>query len=324
MFENSVSIIELNAALNAYCRADGVYHVKQRFNRLQSFEHIMVYDKIKDEMPLITPKIGNVLQKGETGRFNPPKTFKFEANILKVKPWKVDFSLVPADHHQSYLARKEKPGSLFSQSWLFETYLTGMVVDSAADNIEYAIWQGQFDPALAADGVANPLTVSDGFLKLVADNAAKCNVAVTGAITEANAVDAFRSVWKKVPYMVRGEGMKLYCSEPAWDCYKTNYQERFGTLSYNDKYEKKHLDTAGTLLEIVPIRAMGDSSRIIIDPMQILTVGTDLGSDMQRLITRENVENRSISMIMDGKIGVGVAAWYANDTTKLLTINDAL
>lgn len=324
MFENSIDISALNAALGAYCQHDGVYNVKQVFSKLQSFDHVTVFDKIKDRLPMITPTIGNVVQKGETGRFNPPKNVTFEVNILEVQPWKVDMSIDPLSHHKSYLAKREAPGSLFTQSWIFEEYLTNMIVLAAKNDVEGAIWRGEFDPTVAADGVANPLVVCDGFLKIIADNIADLNVATTGAITLTNAVDAFEQVWDAVPYSIRQEGMKLYCSEPVWDKYKKNYRERFGMLPYNKEYNKFVLDSAGSKLEIVPIREMGNSQRLIIDALGVMTIGTDLGLDFQRLMTEADIKTRTINMIMDGKIGVGISAFYGNGSTKLLTVNNAL
>jgi hypothetical protein len=323
MFETSVDIAALNAALGAYAQHEGIYQVKQVFNDLESFRHIMVYDKVKDEVPMITPKIGNVVQKGETGRFNPPQNFVFEVQKLKVRPWKVDYALVPLDLHRSYLALRQAPGSQFDQSWLFETFLTNMVLQAVKQDIEAAVWRGEYVTTPASDGVANPLSVCTGFLKLFEDNIAECNVATTGAITLSNAVDAFEAVFAEVPSALHRDGMKLFCSIPAWNKYKLNYRERFGALPYNDKYEKVFLDVAGENLEIIPVREMGNSNRIIIDAINTMAIGHDLGYDIQRLMTNADITTRAVNMIMDGKIGVGVSAWRSDETTKLITLNDA-
>lgn len=321
MFETSVDITALNASLGAYCQHDAIYHLKEVFSALQSFDKVMVYDKVKDRLPLISPRIGNVVQKGETRRFNPPSTFGFGVGELVVQPWKVDFSFSPLDWHKSYLARREAPGSYPFKS-AFEFYIFDMVLKAAKSNIESAIWRGIYSATPAADGVANPLVVCDGFLKIFTDNTANCNVASTGAITASNAVDAFEATWEATPYAVRGEGMKLYCSEPAWDKYKKNYRERFGALPYNNQYDKVYLDSSGTKLEIVPIREMGNSNRLIIDPMNVMAIGTDLGVDMQRIMSEPDLPMRSVNIIMDGKIGTGISAWTAGNNVKLLTIND--
>lgn len=317
---NSVKLVELENSLGDYARRAGIYHSKQVFSGMQSLDLVNVYDAVSDEVPMIVDEIQDVIQVGDSENFTPTDAYSMKAEILKVRDFKVDLIVNPLKFHKNYTALKKPKGSNPFVFW-FEYLMVDKLLKKVRANLERAIWQGVYDPApLPAIGIPIPTKVTDGFLKQIVDNEAKCNQRNTGVITDLNAVDAVERTLEDHPSHLLTEETTALMSEPVFKMFLRNYRERFKELPYNKEYGRYTIDST-SMIKIVPVRELGNSQRIIVDGSGVLSIATDAFTDFGNIEIQK--ENRTIKFLMDGKIGTGISCWEVGGD-KLITINDQL
>lgn len=300
-----LDIVQLSATLEAYCRINGGLLKQQAFNSLQSIEKgINLIAGIKDEYSLAVPFINNIVQKGNAQSINnTTDPIGFEPRVLKLRKWKVDLKIIPQEYEDTYLGYSLRAGSDPYQI-PFEMYILDLIVSQVREDAENIIWNGVYNAAPAGAGVADTLTVADGFRRKIANAITALTLApvTTGVITNVNAVASLRTLWKSLDDRLKYKpGTKLYASPSICIAYSENYQSINNALPYNNEFGKTTLDISNGTCELVPITALAGSGRVIIDPANVLTIGTDATGDLSNIIVERR--DRGIQFLMDGKIG---------------------
>jgi hypothetical protein len=205
----------------------------------------------------------------------------------------------------------------------FEQWLTREIAKNVASSVERIIWNGTYNAAATPANGTDTLQVNDGFLKKVADaiTATTITPVVTGAITSSNAVAKLEAVWSALPNQLKKPGCKMYMSQSVYEFYNLNYRTLYGGVNYTDNtgFVKRFLELSGGYCQMIPIPAMGASQRVILDPVGLMHIGTDLESDFTRILTQENY--RAMSLMVDAKIGVELVAEKLG-TVEYLVVND--
>lgn len=303
---NGINFDSLDATLGAYCRENGEMLMKQAFLGNETAQHVTVYPEVKDQLPLLTAQMNTVVQPGNPTAWNPTAdAFSLKPKILQVKPWKVDLDIIPQQLEAKYYAKvaRTQPGSdpyMLDNS--FEAFIMGEVIKRVQDDLERIIWHGD------TTGSA-PLSVADGFFKLITAEVTATNLTEsdTDIVDTANAVQSLENMWTGLDDRLKIAGAKMYMSHTIFNAYQTNYRATHGDVAHNGQFQKRFLELSGGLCELVPLRAMAGSNRVVLDPVGILAIGTDLVSDATTI--RVEREKRTLNVMLDGKIGTQLSEY---------------
>lgn len=318
----SIDIDALDGSLGAYHRSQGKLLFKQAFYAGESTQHMEVYPNVKDEQPLIVPSVKELSQVGIANAFNPTTdAITFGNRMLKVRPAKVDLTIIPKELHQKYLAWLFRSGQN-PYEHPFEAFIMDYVMQKVAEDAETVRWKGVYAGGTApAAGATNTTAIADGFLHIIADEITATNLTpiVTGAITATNAVASLEAVYQGADDRLKKPGGKMYVSPQVKEFYNSDYRTRFGGVNYNQAFEKRFLELSEGKVEIVAMHGLSGSQRVIYDPLGVMTIGTDLLSDENSIITER--EKRAINIMVDYVVGVQFAA-IDLQSVKYIVVND--
>jgi hypothetical protein len=305
----SIDIDALDASLGAYNRANHDMLLKQAFYLGESVAHMEIVPDVKDEKPLIVPRVKELSQVGIKNAFNPTAdAFSFGNRMLKVRPAKVDLQIIPSQLHQKYLGVLYKSGQDPYQFPL-EAFIMQWVMQQVAEDAENVRWNGVFAGGAAAGaGLTNAAAINDGFLHKIADEILATNLTAvtTGAITTSNAVASLEAMWTSLDDRLKKAGSKMYMSHTVKEAYNIDYRSKFGGTNYNNAFEKRMLELSGGKCELVASTAMAGSGRVILDPLGVMTIGTDLLSDENQILVER--EKRALNIMVDYVVGVEFSA----------------
>ena len=98
---SAIDYSNLDAVLGAYNRGDGYLLYQQEMLGFKSARYIDVYQDIKDEEPMVTPFIKEIVQVGKEEGWNPTTgALDYVSRILKVRQWQVDLTINPIKEHR--------------------------------------------------------------------------------------------------------------------------------------------------------------------------------------------------------------------------------
>lgn len=322
---NSLDLTALANALGDYNRSNGQILLKQVFKELARNMRVNVLTNIKDEEPLVVPSIGQVLQPGNPEAWNPTSNaFSINGRILKVRDWKVDLSIYPQLIAKQFIGRLQPPGS---NPYLLDRTLESILMMHLYKQVEHdlgnAFWNGVYNAAAVGANAADPVRIIDGVRQLITADLAlvtpNLTAVTTGAISSANAVPSLESMWQALDDSLKVEGAKMYMAPSIYEAYNVNYRNTHGDTAYNREFGKRFLEVSEGLCELVPIQHLAGSGRVILDPVGVIYMGTDLLADNEGLIVEQ--EKRALNLLMDGKIGCQFAAFQVN-SVEYLVVND--
>ncbi|MFN4254549.1 MAG: hypothetical protein ACK4Q5_06045 [Saprospiraceae bacterium] len=312
----SLKLSTLTSKLGAYFRTNNGVFMPRVAQGLDILKHVSI-KQVKDELPLITIGGPSLVRPSlRDNAWNPTAdAIEYIPRILKVRPCKVDLSIVPAELWATYLGEQAKRGASNQQAIPMEAFMFQYIVERTAEDVgTKAIFGGTYN----ASGTT-PADIFDGWLKIVTDEITGGGIAagqVTSgaAITSSNAYDQVLLVYKKVPAALRGKKLKCFMSYATFDAFNEDYGSQFTAAPYNMTYEKAMLP--GTNVELVPSAEMGSSSRIIITTPDNLVLGVDMLSDHEHINLQQN--RRGLDLMIDFSMGVQIA-----DTRLIFCNNQA-
>lgn len=321
----------------------GNYHRKrpeiiaslQKFFGMTSRKYLKSYETVKDELPLITDYLGDIVQKGGPLKAWNPTTnaYSFQARILKVRFFEVHLEENLEYVAQSAMAEFQSQGT-YARPFAFEKIFIEKVLKQLLQNLEQAVWRAVYNAAATPAGVADVMTIIDGIEQLVTSNIASCNVVTTGAVNATNAISSLDNIWGAVPEELKNDGAKMYVPPSVFRFYLLNQNAR--NINYMNfwastpsqqtdgdqtTYKPLYLDSSGGLCEIVPIKAKQGTNRIICDPAGVLCMGTDLFTEFFKMQFKDALDFKNVRIFCAGKIGVQAAALQVG-TLRYLTVSD--
>jgi hypothetical protein len=328
----------------------------QIYSGMQSIEQIgiQLVTGIRDEKQVAIPFTNSVLQK-PSSTFNPvTDAIDFIPRKWKMRPWAVDLMFKLRDFNATFLQHYKSASRQIQESLDLTEFMLRMILKQLTEDLELAIWQGEYDPAAAAANLAEPLKVVDGFLKLTTDAIAAGDIVpvVTGAITSANAVDAFKAMYYGLTNKTKGTVSFTYASYTNVLAYIENYtqnnsanniitsyifQEWLSNQKNRNAQDLRNFELqTGNFLPmiplpesagnnfIVPVWGMGDTNRLIIESRHnggVMKVGMGDENDTVNLDSFLDKPDRSLKVIMDGSIACQIACFEINSEVYY-TAND--
>lgn len=300
----SLNLTKLTTTLGAYFREQNGVFMPRVAQGIESISHMNVKN-VKDELPLMTIGGPSLLQINKRDNAWNPTTnaVEWQPRILKVRPAKADLTFIPAELWATWLGSMAKAGASNQNYMVFEEFVMNYIIERVAEDIENnVIFKGVYN----ASGTT-PADVANGFLKIITDEISGGGIPsgqiLTGAaITSSNAYDQVLGTYKKVSPQLRNKKLKCFVSFDTYDKFNEDYASSFTAAPYNTTFEKTVLN--GTQMELVPLAAMGTSSRIVITPADNFCVGFDLLSDKDNITIQQN--RRGIDLMVDLSVGVQI------------------
>lgn len=355
---NAVEFAQLIAEFGDLCLEVNESLVQhQLYATMQSIEQlkIQLVTGIRDEKQVAMPFTKSILQK-PSNTFNPVGgAVDFVPRKWKLRAWAVDLQFKLREFNETFLMHYKSASRDIRESMDLAQYMLRMLLMQLKEDIEMAIWQGEYDPAAAAANVAEPLEVVDGFLKLITDAIAAGDIAapvVTGAITNVNAVTAFEDMYLALGNKNKARLSYTYASYENVIKFISNYIALNGAnnsiIAYVfEKWLKNQSNASATAVRgfemqsgdflpmiplpisggsnmIVPVWGMGNSNRLIIESRHnggVMQVGMGSENDLLNLNSAIDIPNRAFNVVMDGSIATQIACFDINGETYL-TAND--
>ncbi|MBS7565141.1 hypothetical protein KHS38_12070 [Mucilaginibacter sp. Bleaf8] len=321
---SSIKLDKLSATLGDFCRENTDVLISELVMDPKLDQRFAVLDDIKDEYPLPFLTVSDELVKpGNDRKFEPVENaIEFDARILKVRDCKVDLQIFPADFEKVWLGKYKKQGSR-GQDIPFEQFIFQVIILKARRAmLNKALYRGVYNAAGSTTA-----TTMDGYLKLIADEIAADNIVpvVTGAITQANCVDALISVYDALGEEYKEEGVQQKVNSTIFDWVyrKTNpliNNTLVATQDLANGQAKKvnFMALPGTNCTLVRETGLGTSQRVITCQKENMSYGVDsTGDDANIEVQRDK---RALNLLIDFKAGVNFNEIHKN----ALAVNDQL
>lgn len=301
---DAIDIAALNAALGAYYRENNTEILRSSLVNLESPMHFKHVAGLVDEYPLIERKTTDVVQPYQDAWTPKNDVVDHGVRILKVRKQKVDLEIKPDELRQSWYGYLSKNSSK-PEDFPFERFVWEDLIARINSNIEMKmIWSGIYAaPTPGTPG--NPQDGMDGIKKKIADEIIGGGLVPvgTGPITQTVTVDAFEQTFDAVPDAIKEEPLLAFCSSTMSRWYNKDYRDQFGSNTNYNEFKRAMLD--GTNCQIVPIKGLAGSQRIVICKPDNIHYGYNLVGEHDQL--RTQINRRVIDVLGDFMLGVEIA-----------------
>ncbi|RNI27646.1 hypothetical protein EFA69_16135 [Rufibacter immobilis] len=310
---SAIKIDELNEELGAYLREDKDVLIAETLQSKSLEGKFEFWDDVKDEVPLPSLSIGNIVKPANAEKFEPtPDALQFKARMLKVRGMKVDLVLVPSNLEKTWLGKVNKKGSDAYQM-PFEEYIMKYIVEKAQEEVYLmSVYKGIYNPAgkTAADTIDGVLTLVEN--EILADNIVPV---ITGAVTPTNIIESCEMVYDNLGEAYKAKPTQMPLAPTLYDWYQRRYRGQYGANNnYSGMENKLFLD--GTNCELIREPALAGSQRLIVTPMENKVYGFDSAADENNITTQ--VFERTIKVMMDFKAGTQLKEIHS----RALAVND--
>jgi hypothetical protein len=331
MANNVIKFSTLAANYGAYCLtvADELTEA-QLYKDLDSIKNlgIKLVEGIKDEHQYAIPFVKDVLQQGKGAFDGTSEAIDFVCLKWKMRKARVNHSFIEDEFDGTFLQHYKSASVASGSNISLSEYFLAMIIKKMKENTESAIWRGVYN-ATKIPGVAEPLKVVDGFLKLIADAIVALTTVpiTTGAITNVNAVTAFTDMWKGLTDKTISLPSVTYASPRNVIKFVENYTAIGGEnnlvinfvmnqwLKANGDINKMTLPSiplpvSGGLNMITPVWGMGTSNRLITTSRingGMMAVGMGDSNDLAKLKT--TIDHYNIDTMIDFSISTNMGAF---------------
>lgn len=146
----------------------------------------------------------------------------------------------------------------------------------------------------------------NGFDKITADeitattiSTALGNYLAIAAITDSNAVDILKSIYRFASDELQGETSKLFLPMASYNSYLEDYKVTTGATPYNTEFKKTFLEGTDNRCELVPLIGKKDSIYIHLTTKANMLIGVDQMSDLEKVRIKEDNNVNYTQFIMD-------------------------
>lgn len=331
-YASAFNLTTLTTNLGAYCREyrDAIF--TQALLGFDGLDNIWTtYDGVNDELPLPNLSSIDIVQPMviATDTFAPiDNALVFGSRTLKVRPWKVDLLLNPELIRATWLGMTRPAAQSSWDMGTLEGAIVNEIIQRIKENIRMKIlYKGVFGAG------STPGLVTDGLLKQITDAiaAGETTPVATGAITSVNVIAKLKLVHAGLGASYKNTKTFMLVSSEIFDWYY-DAQYPAGGAAFT-AYNKDTFDAITTgmgYMNAIPLNGtncvvirepgMGTSQRVILTTKGNLCYGTSTADD----ITNMEIEkfNRSLKVMIDGRIGVNFAYSVAGAVDRNMVVND--
>ena len=178
---------------------------------------------------------------------------------------------------------------------LTQTDITRQIVEFLAAqmgaNINLHIWDAKrnasgdetkdlndgFDTITAAEVTAGKMSAALGNY-----------VELTEAITNNNAVDTLKAIYRGASDLLQSQKTKMFISRNIYNAYLDDYQTTNGALPYNTEFKKTFLEGSDGLCELVPLSNKKDSDYIHLTTQGNMLVGFNQTGEEEEILIEKH------------------------------------
>lgn len=307
-----LNISDLNSALGSYYRTNKKDIMAKLYKQEDARKIFNVVSGVQDEYVMTEIEAAEMMQAYQPN-WTPKGEVKFQPEIIKVRPVKVDFPFTPKALEASWIGYLKTNGSSPTE-YPFVKFIYEKLVERLVRDLNSVTINGVYvAPTTDVAGAAR--NAFDGLLQVKnkAILAGKITPIATGALTLANIVESVEKMIDGVDAEFRGDDLVILMSE-AW---RTAYFRKRRDPSFSN-YGQASIDDAVidfTNCKIVCPRYMNASNSLIITKPTNLLMAEDGVNEEENMIVQAN--RRMLEVMIDFKrgVGFGIADGYvwAND-----------
>jgi len=279
---------------------------KRMFYGFRSGQLMTPHEGVKGRKVLTELVIGTGLAKRWIAEFEGTQNTSYTPYVLEVFTNKLEHQVVPQEFESNYMGEMRRTGQ-DPRDYPMEAFTLNGLLKELAKELEDATWQGD-QAAVPADSDLLAATF-DGILKQVADaiTATDLTPVSTGAITLANVLDQFQSMWAQVNPAQKAMGTDIFVSYAVYDLYRIKYKQTYGADPAYVKIDNSDYDQGiryelSSKATIIPVPGMGSSQRVLIMPRNRLHYGFDSLQDWSNFRFEQN--HRTLDFWCDFNFGV--------------------
>jgi len=250
-----------------------------------------------------------VFQDGSSCGFNASGLTSFTQRAVTVGKIKVNEALCMKDLESKYLQKALPAGSSYD-TMVFAEEFTNRKAEKIASQLEKALWQGDTG---SVDVNLNKFT---GLLSLITSaggtvvnaNSVPFHGSVETAITDANVVSIFDSIYKAIPaQVVDKDDMVIFC---GMDTFRT-YTVKLKTSNlFHYKYDEAangQFFLPGTNVKVIAVQGLNGTNDIVASRVSNFYIGTDLLDEQEKFELFYAAEAMQMRFVAEFKFGIQLA-----------------
>jgi len=250
-----------------------------------------------------------VFQDGSSCGFNASGLTSFTQRAVTVGKIKVNEALCMKDLESKYLQKALPAGSSYD-TMVFAEEFTNRKAEKIASQLEKALWQGDTG---SVDVNLNKFT---GLLSLITSaggtvvnaNSVPYHGSVETAITDANVVSIFDSIYKAIPAeVVDKDDIAIFC---GMDTFRT-YTVKLKTSNlFHYKYDEAangQFFLPGTNVKVIAVQGLNGTNDIVASRVSNFYIGTDLLDEQEKFELFYAAEAMQMRFVAEFKFGIQLA-----------------
>ena len=250
-----------------------------------------------------------VFQDGSSCGFNASGLTSFTQRAVTVGRIKVNEALCMKDLESKYLQKALPAGSMYDSMVFAEEY-TNRKAEKIASQLEKSLWQGD---TISVDVNLNKF---DGLLKLITAaggtvvnaNSVPFHGSVETAITDANVISIFDSIYKAIPaQVVDKDDIAIFC---GMDTFRT-YTVKLKTSNlFHYKYDEAangQFFLPGTNVRVIAVQGLNGTNDIVAARISNFYIGTDLLDEQEKFELFYAAEAMQMRFVSEFKMGINFA-----------------
>jgi ribosomal protein L18E len=250
-----------------------------------------------------------VFQDGSSCGFNASGLTSFTQRAVTVGKIKVNEALCMKDLESKYLQKALPAGSMYDSMVFAEEY-TNRKAEKIASQLEKSLWQGD------TTSVDVNLNKFDGLLKLITAaggtvvnaNSVPFHGSVETAITDANVISIFDSIYKAIPaQVVDKDDIAIFC---GMDTFRTYTVKLKSSNLFHYKYDEAangQFFLPGTNVRVIAVQGLNGTNDIVAARISNFYIGTDLLNEEERFELFYAQEAMQMRFVSEFKMGINFA-----------------
>jgi ribosomal protein L18E len=250
-----------------------------------------------------------VFQDGSSCGFNASGLTSFTQRAVTVGRIKVNEALCMKDLEAKYLQKALPAGSMYDSMVFAEEY-TNRKAEKIASQLEKSLWQGD------TTSVDVNLNKFDGLLKLITAaggtvvnaNSVPFHGSVETAITDANVISIFDSIYKAIPaQVVDKDDIAIFC---GMDTFRTYTVKLKSSNLFHYKYDEAangQFFLPGTNVRVIAVQGLNGTNDIVAARISNFYIGTDLLDEQEKFELFYAAEAMQMRFVSEFKMGINFA-----------------
>jgi hypothetical protein len=257
-----------------------------------------------------------IFQDGSSCGFSASGLTSFTQRTVTVGRIKINEALCLKDLEAKYLQKALPAGSMYDSMVYAEEY-TNRKAEKIAAQLEKALWQGDLNSVDVNlnkfSGLLGLITAAGG--SVVDANTIANHGSVETAITDANVVSIFDSVYKAIPaQVVDKDDMTIFCGMDVFRLYTVKLKNSNLFHYQHDGKANGEFFLPGTNIKVLAVQGLNGTNKIVAARISNFYLGTDLIDEEGKFELFYAQEAMQMRFVSEFKMGTNFA--FPDEITK--------